>query len=161
MFKFPIFYYPDGDQGGGQEENEEYGEERESQEQEQDQQDSSDSGGGSTTTTGTAVNYDTDTEIQSDTPDTRGKEITGEGEKYLKVKEYVGTKSQHQRNMIFGAPPPTGLPKHIQIVAGPHAPGGSLIGPKLRITVNKTVTMQDPLTGVISVDPAFDSVQYV
>ena len=132
MFKFPIFYYPDGDQGGGQEENEEYGEERESQEQEQDQQDSSDSGGGSTTT-GTAVNYDTDTEIKSDTPDTRGKEITGEGEKYLKVKEYVGTKSQHQRNMIFGAPPPTGLPKHIQIVAGPHAPGGSLIGPKLRM----------------------------
>ena len=159
MFKFPIFYYPDGDQGGGQEENEEYGEERESQEQSQDQQDSQDDSGGDTTTQGTAVNYNTDTEIQSDTPDVRGKEIQGEGEKYLKVKEYVGTKSQHTRNMIFGAPPPSGLPKHIQLVAGVHAPGGSLIGPKLRVTVNQVVTAEDPSTGSLNVDSAFDSVQ--
>ena len=161
MFKFPIFYYPDGDQGGGQEENEEYGEERESQEQSQDQQDSQDTdSGGDTTTQGTAVDYDTDTEIQSDTPETRGKEIQGEGEKYLKVKEYVGTKSQHTRNLIFGAPPPTGLPKHIQVVAGP-APDSSLVGPKLRVTVNKFVTSEDQNTGTITIDPGFDSVQSI
>ena len=159
MFKyFPIFYYPDGDygdnqQGGGQEEQ---GEQSEDQ-QEKTQSGSGESGSGADA----AVDYNTDTRIVGDTPDPQGDVVAGSGEEYLKVQPYTGKPSQHSRLIQFGAPPPQGLPKHIQLTAGPYAPSISNLGSSgctVRIYVNAFVTAEDFNTGSLTIDSAFDSV---
>ena len=158
MFKyFPIFYYPEGDygdneQGGGQEQGE----------QSEDQQEKTQSGSGeSGSGADAAVDYNTDTRIVGDTPDPQGDVVAGSGEEYLKVQPYTGKPSQHSRLMQFGAPPPQGLPKHIQLTAGPYAPSLQSIGSTgctLRIYVNAFVTAEDFNTGSLTIDSAFDSV---
>jgi hypothetical protein len=161
MFKyFPIFYYPEGDygdnaQGGGQEQSEDQQEKTSSGSGESSGEDS---GGGAI---GTAVNYNTDADIQSDTPDVRGDVVEGDGEINLRVTPYSGLPSQHSRLRMFGAPPPQGLPKHIQLHAGPYAPSIQNIGSTgctVRIYVNAYVTAEDFNTGSLTIDSAFDSV---
>ena len=159
MFKyFPIFYYPEGEgyggeAGGGQEESSEESSEKSSSNS--GESSGENSGGGAI---GTAVNYSSDTKIQSDTPDIKGDVVQGDGEINLRVTPYAGRPSQHRRGQMFGAPPPPGLSKHIQIHAGPYVPSGSLSAAFIRIQVNAYVTAEDSTTGALTIDPAFDEV---
>ena len=180
MFKlFPIFYSPDEEEYGGGQENppdelfedlppEDYEEQEQQQEeiQEQIEQEDEQEEEGS-------VNYEDVVQqaVEQEVPDAptvdssgqTGERVRGTGKKFLDTKTYkqVGAKkNQWQRNKnIGGPPPPSTLPKHIHLHSGPFMDSNTgLDAAKIRISVNKYVTAEDPNTGSITIDTAYDSV---
>ena len=93
--------------------------------------------------------------------DSKSKEVKGEGDKYLRVKPFVGNPNQGilgGRSQSFGSPPPQTASKHIQIQAGLYATAGGSGNAHLRIWVNQFVTAEDHNTGALTIDSSFDEV---
>ena len=98
-----------------------------------------------------------------DQPQGQGTLVAGTGSQYNRVQSYSGNPSQTfltSQSTTFGSPTTSNAAKHIHMHAGPNVEDtGAEKG--LIIIVNKYVTLQDHITGSITVDTAYDYVTHL